>query len=253
MSGCLRQSAGVNGLVRKRFNTIPQFTIPLLKQHANMRSSRMRRSLYQPLRLVRVSRRRTNPPLSNNAQSLINLFSHAYDHSYDLLQETDDIERIADALRVSIEAVKAAKTARSSQEDTDNASSCSSFAHDIAQAINGQEHADNNSTDNEEQHAAADNAAEDATQNGDIIIGQITQASQLTQASQPDEHPHPHSDSTQDDAPEDDSFIEHDNTSEEDTAEDTPYSEGSTASKDMTDSEYEYDDDVSEVFYIGVN
>lgn len=195
---------------------------------AGMTSNRARRNLFEPLSFVRVSRHSTDIPLSREAESLVNLFSHAYDHSYDLLQDTDDIRCITRALGLSMEAVKAARTARSSQEDTNNNEQSSDEDHAEAQA--NEDDQINGDIDEDAEEIEDDNLQRSPTE--------VTQPNRDMDDSDSSTHKGA---SIDDDGPiagdttDGDSFI----------AEESIYSEGSSGSSDLTDSEY--DDDVSEV------
>ena len=193
-----------------RWNAVPAMT-----------SNRGRPNLYEPLTIMRVSRQRSDVPLSQEAESLVNLFSHAYDHSYDLLQETDDIRCITRALGLSMEAVKAARTARSSQEDADN----NTHSSDDNQEDNGRNEDDKGSEDIEE-----DESEHNSNDNLHQPPPKVTQPDRHMNDSDIEEDEGVNSDNT--DA---DSFI----------AEESMYSEGTSGNDDLTDSEY--DDDVSEV------
>ena len=204
------QGSTIKHLHLLRWNAVPTMT-----------SNRGRPNLYEPLTIVRVSRQRSDTPLSQEAESLVNLFSHAYDHSYDLLRDTDDIRCITRALGLSMEAVKAARTARSSQEDADN---------------NAQSSGDNreDSERNEDEEGSEDIEGDEEEYDGNDNLHQpppqITQPERHMNDSDIEEDEGVDSDST--DA---DSFI----------AEESMHSEGTSGSGDLTDSEY--DDDVSEV------
>ena len=206
--------------------------IHLLRWDASaiMTSNRGRRNLYEPLSFTRVSRQRTDIPLSQEAESLVNLFSHAYDHSYDLLQDTDDIRCITRALGLSMEAVKAARTARSSQEEADDNNQSSD--EDDAEH---EPHA-------HERHRVNENNEAGAAQDDDNSLHQpppkVTQANHDMDESDDSTH--------NDDSIDDHEAVDGDNT-DTDTliAQESMYSEDSSASGDLTDSEY--DDDVSEV------
>ena len=193
-----------------------------------MTSNGGRRSLYEPLTFVKVNRQRTALPLSPEAESLVNLFSHAYDHSYNLLQDTDDIRCITRALGLSMEAVKAARTARSSQEDTNNNSQSS----DNERAELNLNPDDDTSKDTEER------AGEDNDNSVRQPPTEVTQPNQNVNDSGASAHTNTsmnYDDDVNSDTTDADSFI----------AEDSIYTKESSASGDLTDSEY--DDDVSEV------
>ena len=187
-----------------------------------MRPNRTRRTPFQPLSFVRVSRRRTDRSLSPQAESLVNLFSHAYDHSYVMLQDTDNVDRITDALRMSMEAVRGARTAQSSQDDAEEGNP----PLDIRGNEQGSNNEDNRNDDDDDI-----DAADDSTESDTEHHHRITQR-------QEDNDEDDESASTNADGS---SFINGDSIDERDR----PYTEDSSASRDLTESEY--DDDVSEI------
>ena len=182
-----------------------------------MRPNRRRGAPFQPLSFTRVTRQRTECNLSAQAESLVNLFSHTYDHSYEMLHATDNIERITHALQLSMEAVAGARTARSSQEEAEDGNGPFDIDGTNQQPNDGEDHED----DDEE------GAVDDTERPHPVTQGH--------EGCEEESH------TTDGDARDGSSFNEGDSSQERDR----PYSEGSSASRDLTDSEY--DDDVSEI------
>ena len=151
--------------------TVLLISFLLRKMHTRTRSQTKRRASILPqFQLVPVSKQRTVPPLSDYAESFVNLCTHFYDHSYDHLQPTDNVNSITGAIKIHFQAVQDAKTANSSnssddEDDSDATHLWSQEEHAVAKNLKEEEMPKQDQEDTKEDEEALNNSGDsDATE-----------------------------------------------------------------------------------------